>query len=220
MERQSPKYKIQRIKFRFWTLSALCSLCFGFILAPLFTLAKDAAVIKHEAPSKYHIEGIKKIAFAPFAYTMSYHKNGSKHIPKMLRSELEKDGFFKIVSGDIEPLEIDEELTLPQLVKMGRRAGADAVISGFIKAFQFCGRDCSRMSNEAEVSFCVELINVKKAKVVDRRCYYGSGRKALKAAGELKDMPHEERIVLGTAKKVVSKVVRELVPHKSALNPS
>lgn len=175
--------------------------------------AKYLVELNYKVPPRYHLRGVKRIAVVPFSYTMTYHELGSRYIPKMFAYEMKKSGIFDVVEPKVRGLSLDDEYSLKELLAIGRSNRVDAIIGGKIRGFQYCDYyTCEKMLGAAEVSFCVELTNVARGKVTDRICYYQQGKEVLRAVGDISDLSREERMVLGTAKKLISRIISEMSP--------
>ncbi len=180
-----------------------------FLAAP--SIAKKASAPKKAPPPEYPTERVKKIFVAPFSYTATYHSKGSTFIPKVIIKQIEKEGLFTIVGDDeLEKLELDQTLSTSKLARMGRKVGANAVISGSINAFQHNRNLTAGRQNHAEVSFCIDWIDARRSRKMVHHCYSATGRKAVKRKGSLEKASYNDRMVIGTTITAVEKFTKDL----------
>ena len=181
-----------------------------FLLLVTPALAKKAPAPKKVPPPEYPTQKVKKVFVAPFSYTATYHSKGSTFIPKVIINRIEKEGTFTIVGKDeLEPLELDQELTTSKLARMGRKVGADAVISASISAFQHNSNLTAGRQNHAEVSFCIDWIDARRSKKMVHHCYTATGRKAVKRKGSFEKASYGDRMVAGTTTTAVEKFIKD-----------
>lgn len=145
---------------------------FAYLSIVLLSLTQYAATVTVErvVPASINMAGIKKVVVLPFTYVMTYHEAGSNSVANELRSALKKNGFFEVLEPDEKiELKMDEKVSIPTISRLGKKYGADAVITGKITAFHIeKGPSILRFE---DVSFYLDLIRVSNGKTLEHKYF-------------------------------------------------
>lgn len=208
------------------------TIIFAVLTFALAGCGTSSVAIKRTVPAKFNIVGIKSVTITPFTYTMSYHKKGSTLIPEALEKALKKSGFFTLNALPAKyALKMDEEFSGPRIRSIGQTTGSDAVITGKVMAFQVTTdteeipveteepKDdkkeigISIMGNAAEVSFFVDLYDVRNGKRLNHE-YFSKIGNDIARGEDAKNLPADEKVLKGVADVLAEKFVRLLRPHE------